>query len=142
MGSYQYKSIIFYHNDEQKRLAEESKERLEAELNDKIFTEIIPASTFYLAEDYHQKYYLQQIPELFNEFKAIYPDMNDFISSTAAARINGYAAGYGTQAILQEELPDYGLSPGGTSKVLEIAERPLVPGCPVVKATNTTPETG
>jgi len=131
MQSYQYKSVIFYHNDEQKRLATESKEQREAEIERKIFTEIVPASEFYLAEDYHQKYALRNIPELLKEFQAIYPDINDFINSTAVARVNGYAAGYGTQAVLQEELADFGLSPEGTSKLLEIASRPLAPGCPV-----------
>ena len=53
--SVQYKSAIFYHNEDQKRLALESKERLEAELNMAILTEILPYSRFYLAEDYHQK---------------------------------------------------------------------------------------
>jgi len=139
--SYQYKSIIFYHNEEQKKLALETKEHREAEIEGKLFTEIVPASEFYLAEDYHQKYYLQNIPGLLSEFKAIYPNTGDFINSTAAARINGYAAGYGTQATLHEELPDYGLSPEGTNKVLEIADRPLVPGCPLPSAASFIAET-
>jgi peptide-methionine (S)-S-oxide reductase len=55
----QYRSAIFYHNEEQKRLAEGSKEALEASKRFKgpIYTEIVPASTFYPAEDYHQEYY-------------------------------------------------------------------------------------
>lgn len=55
----QYRSAIFYHNDEQKRLAEKSKQELAASgrFHDPIMTEIVPASEFYPAEDYHQKYY-------------------------------------------------------------------------------------
>ncbi len=55
----QYRTIIFYHNEEQKRLAEASKEKLEepGRYDNLIVTEIIPAKTFYKAEDYHQKYY-------------------------------------------------------------------------------------
>jgi peptide methionine sulfoxide reductase msrA/msrB len=55
----QYKTAVFYHNDEQKRLAEESKERLQVSgrFQRDIVTEIIPASKFYIAEDYHQDYY-------------------------------------------------------------------------------------
>jgi peptide-methionine (S)-S-oxide reductase len=55
----QYRSVIFYHNDEQKRLAETAK----AELNkagayaNPIVTEISPATTFYEAEAYHQSYF-------------------------------------------------------------------------------------
>jgi peptide methionine sulfoxide reductase msrA/msrB len=55
----QYRSVIFYHNDEQKRLAEESKEGLEksGRFNKPIVTEIVPLTTFYEAEEYHQDYY-------------------------------------------------------------------------------------
>lgn len=53
----QYRTAIFYHNEEQKLLAEESKKCLEATLFDKVYTEIVPASLFYAAEDYHQAYY-------------------------------------------------------------------------------------
>ncbi len=55
----QYRSAIFYHNDDQKRQAEASKRQLEASgrFNKPIVTEIIPVSSFYEAEDYHQDYY-------------------------------------------------------------------------------------
>lgn len=55
----QYKSAVFYHTDEQKKLAEQSKERLEKSgiLKKPIVTEILPASIFFKAEDYHQDYY-------------------------------------------------------------------------------------
>jgi methionine-S-sulfoxide reductase len=55
----QYRTAIFYHNDEQKRLAEQSKEELEksGRFKQSIVTEIVPAGIFYKAEDYHQKYY-------------------------------------------------------------------------------------
>jgi peptide-methionine (S)-S-oxide reductase len=55
----QYRSAIFYHNDEQKHLAEESKKALEASgsFHRPIVTEIVPASEFYPAEDDHQEYY-------------------------------------------------------------------------------------
>lgn len=55
----QYTSAIFYHNDEQRRLAEKSKEELEKSGRYKkpIITGIIKAAKFYPAEDYHQDYY-------------------------------------------------------------------------------------
>lgn len=55
----QYRAAIFYHNEEQKRLAEESKKTLEqsGKLKRPIVTEIVPAMEFYKAEDYHQDYY-------------------------------------------------------------------------------------
>jgi peptide-methionine (S)-S-oxide reductase len=55
----QYRSIIFYHTSEQERIAKKSKQELDDsnKFQNKIVTEIEPASTFYPAEDYHQKYY-------------------------------------------------------------------------------------
>jgi peptide-methionine (S)-S-oxide reductase len=55
----QYRSEIFYHNNEQKRLAEASRAALEASkpFKDPIVTQISPAGTFYRAEGYHQDFY-------------------------------------------------------------------------------------
>jgi peptide-methionine (S)-S-oxide reductase len=55
----QYRSIVFYHTPEQERIAKKSKQELDDsnKFQNKIVTEIVPASTFYPAEDYHQKYY-------------------------------------------------------------------------------------
>ena len=55
----QYRSAIFYHNQEQQRIAEESKKQLAASgrFDKPIVTAIVPASIFYPAEEYHQQYY-------------------------------------------------------------------------------------
>jgi peptide-methionine (S)-S-oxide reductase len=55
----QYRSAIFYHNEEQKRIAEESKNEMDRSgyYNNPIVTEIEPFTNFYVAEDYHQDYY-------------------------------------------------------------------------------------
>jgi len=55
----QYRTAIFYHNEEQKRIAEESKKALEesGKFDKPIVTEIVPAGPFYPAEEYHQDYY-------------------------------------------------------------------------------------
>ena len=54
-----YRSVIFYHGEEQRRLAEESKQTLveSGRFNRPIVTKILPASPFYPAETYHQDYY-------------------------------------------------------------------------------------
>lgn len=52
----QYRSGIYFHTDEQEHLAKESKEEQQLLHNDPIVTEILPASDWYPAEDYHQKY--------------------------------------------------------------------------------------
>lgn len=55
----QYRSVIFYHNDEQKRIAEESKKKTDSSglWDAPIVTEIVPFTEFYPAPDYHQNYY-------------------------------------------------------------------------------------
>ncbi len=56
---HQYRSAIFYHDDRQQRLAEESKQQLDKSkpFKEQIVTEIVPASEFYPAEEYHQNFY-------------------------------------------------------------------------------------
>ena len=66
----QYRSAIFYHSDEQKRLAEKSKVEIATSKrfgNAPIMTEIVAASVFYPAEDYHQKYY-KKSPTRYNMY--------------------------------------------------------------------------
>lgn len=53
----QYRSVIFYLNEEQKKEAEEFKRKYEKEMGSKIATSIEKAGNFYLAEEYHQNYY-------------------------------------------------------------------------------------
>ena len=57
----QYRSMIAFHTPEQEQIARNSKEVLEkpGRFKNKIVTEIVPASTFYKAEEYHQKYYMK-----------------------------------------------------------------------------------
>ena len=61
----QYRTAIFYHDDEQRQQAEESKATLTAsgtyELP--IVTEITPSSQFWRAEEYHQQYFMKQKPD-------------------------------------------------------------------------------
>lgn len=54
----QYRSVIFYHSPEQRDSAEASKRRLAASgrFSGPIVTEVVPAQTFYRAEEYHQQY--------------------------------------------------------------------------------------
>jgi methionine-S-sulfoxide reductase len=65
-----YRAAIFVANDEEKKIAETSKEKLahSGKFDRPIATEILPALKFYPAEDYHQKYYRQN-PEQFEAFE-------------------------------------------------------------------------
>ena len=110
-GAYgQYRSIILYHSDNQRMLAENTKADLEKSLDTEISTSIQPVGTFTQAEFYHQKYYLQADPVLAKEIISWHSARQDVIDSTATARINGYIAGYGNKATLLEEIDTYGLS--------------------------------
>ena len=128
--SRQYMSIIFTHDEEQKRLAAESRDREAARTKSTIVTEIRPAGEFFRAEGYHQKYRLRSEREILREFTAIYPAERDFVDSTAVARVNGYLDGYGTSADLKAELPALGLSPKAGERLTAIvSRRPGRTGC-------------
>jgi peptide-methionine (S)-S-oxide reductase len=118
--STQYKAAVYYHNEEQRELAIETRDLLEAKINKKVHTEIVPVETFYLAEAYHQKYYLQNVPLFVREYRQIYPLDGDFFNSTAVARVNGYVAGYGTIERLQEDLDLLGLTDAGKEELQDI----------------------
>lgn len=78
----QYRTAIFYHNDEQRRLAEESKKALNAagKFSLPIFTPILPAKPFYPAEEYHQNY-PEKNPEHYAQYKKL-SGREDYIKQT------------------------------------------------------------
>jgi len=67
----QYRTAIFYHDEEQKQLAESSKDEMDrSDVHDKpIVTEIVSASVFYKAEEYHQKYY-EKSPDRYKRYNS------------------------------------------------------------------------
>ena len=62
-----YHTAIFYHDDEQKKVAERTKAEIEKTKGKKVATEILPYKNFYKAEDYHQDYYKKN-PEAFKAY--------------------------------------------------------------------------
>lgn len=118
--SRQYKAVIFYHDEEQKNMAAATRDRLAAKLGTKIHTEILLYEGFYLAEPYHQKYRVRSARDMMAEFSAMYPLDDDFVNSTAAARVNGYLGGYGSPEALQSDMGELGLSPDAGKRLLEI----------------------
>ncbi|OGM21534.1 peptide-methionine (S)-S-oxide reductase [Candidatus Woesebacteria bacterium RIFCSPHIGHO2_01_FULL_38_9] len=53
----QYRSVIFYHSDVQRKLAEDTKNLIQKDHESKVVTEILPFNNFFKGEDYHQNYY-------------------------------------------------------------------------------------
>jgi len=115
-------------------LALKTRDQVAARIKAPVATAILPAGPFTLAEGYHQKYYLRQKPDLLAEFEAIYPTPEALAGSTAAARVNGYLAGYGAPAELQADLDNLGLSPNARRRLTELAGATAHrsgAGCPV-----------
>jgi methionine-S-sulfoxide reductase len=119
--SAQYKAAVFFQDDEQKRLALESRDRMAAKLSKPIQTEIIALSRFYPAEAYHQKYYLRNHKRLLAELQRYYAADAALLDSTAAARVNGYLGRSGSTDNLKAEIDRYGLSAEGRGELLRLA---------------------
>ncbi len=114
--SRQYRSAIFYHSDEQKRIA------LEAGC-----ASVEPLGVFTRAEDYHQKYYLQQ-SGLVKDFYAMFPDDRSFTDATATMRANAIVGGALDRAEVERLLPQLGVGESTGKSLLQLAAQPR-PGC-------------
>lgn len=100
----QYASAIFPVDAEQERQAHEARARYARHLGGTLATEIQPDIHFYPAEDYHQKFHLQQHPRLFKQLEAHFEHFDELVRSTLAARFNGWVSGFGTHDDIEREL--------------------------------------
>lgn len=117
--SVQYRNAIFWRTPEERELYDEvlqASGRAES-------VDLERLKVFYMAEDYHQKYYLQGSP-LMTEFQALFPDLWALNDSTAAARVNGFISGFGTKKAVQELLPQLGLGAAGQKTLAKIHSAP------------------
>jgi peptide-methionine (S)-S-oxide reductase len=110
-GRSQYMEAVFCANETQERMARAHGSG----------APIISGATFYLAEDYHQKYYLRHDSVLMRELADYSPAQ--LVESTIAARLNGYVARRGTLAQLREELPSFELSAAATTHLERLVAR-------------------
>lgn len=122
-GSPQYKAILFFHDEEQKRLALESKAALEKTLGEPVLTEILPASAFWRAEDYHQKYVLRNHALVAKELRAKHTSEQAFVDDPLSAKVNAWLAGTGDLAALERDIDTFGLSKDAQTLLLETARR-------------------
>ena len=122
-GRGQYASLVLAHDDAQLGTARAVAERLESARGRKLATRIESLKHFYLAEDYHQKYYLRSDRMLMVDFRAMFANDDDFRESTAAARVNGYLAGDGSRLQLEREIDALGLTSLAAKHLAEKASR-------------------
>lgn len=116
----QYRSAVFTHDSQQAQLARQQG-----------LAEVEPAGRFYLAEDSHQKYYLQQQVTLMRELRSRFADFRSFNNSTSAALGNAMAAGVLPRPQVEQLLPGLEFSAPAQQLLLRRAEEPLPPGCGV-----------
>jgi len=105
----QYKSAIWFADDDQLKIIESTMEPLVERFGQALTTEVLPLERFYNAEDYHQKYSLQHYKKVMGSFSRMYSQFDDFNNSTAAARLNGFSAGYGSKKMFDAEKNLYGV---------------------------------
>ncbi len=84
----QYRSAIFFHSDEQRRIAEEIIAELGDDFSKPIVTELRPAETFYIAEDYHQNYFRNNPQQPYCAF-VVSPKVRKFREAFAARMKKG-----------------------------------------------------
>jgi peptide-methionine (S)-S-oxide reductase len=121
----QYRKAVWYHDEGQKAILDESRARLESRKGGPVQTHIGPAGAFTLAEDYHQKWYLRQNGRIMPYFEQLFPGTGRaFTNSTAAARVNGFVKGHGHPFHLQAEVSQYGLPPEGQQALIEEVGEP------------------
>lgn len=91
--STQYRSAVFYSTQDQRIKAKNLKSNIEKQRGYPLYTAVEPIGEFYLAEDYHQKYYLQRDNEMMEALLDIFPDRASLFRSTLAARLNAVYSG-------------------------------------------------
>jgi len=97
--SKQYMSALFYHDNEQKVIAEKSMKEKSISLGKDIYTKILPFREFTLAEDYHQKYYLRKIKNIKNLLR-LESDL-ELVNSPVATKLNGFICGHGDYSYVE-----------------------------------------
>jgi peptide-methionine (S)-S-oxide reductase len=123
--SCQYKAILFWHDDEQRAQAEQSRDLVQSRLGRAVTTEVRAAGPFWPAEDYHQKHGVRRHPDLVAALLALDPSDPGLVRSTAAVRLNAYLAGELDFAGLRTLLAESGVRALGKDRLEGIA--PLAP---------------
>ncbi len=107
--STQYKAILFYNDDAEKKIAEASAQKVSKKKRRPVTTELKKLERFYFAEDYHQKYSLRRNRALYENIRTMFDSERAFSESTVATKVNAYLDGHIGYSTLQKELGKIGL---------------------------------
>lgn len=124
-GPKQYRSAVFSADEAQLGRAKAFLKTLGEKAGREVKTPAELVSAFTPAEDYHQKYYLRQNPDFYRALRERYRSEADFLSSTAAARLNGYLGGNGKLEEFTATVEKLGLPPRLTEELKRQASRRL-----------------
>ncbi|QDP39852.1 peptide-methionine (S)-S-oxide reductase MsrA [Radiobacillus deserti] len=119
----QYISILLYHSNAQKDIAEEVKKEWEDKLNGDIQTEFQAFQVFYRAEDHHQKYNLKRFKKATEIIRELFPVEEDFVQSTIVARLNGFVKEHGKMSEIKQEIEQWNLSDEKKRELLLLLNR-------------------
>jgi peptide-methionine (S)-S-oxide reductase len=121
--SRQYMPAIFVHDDEQRKIAEQSQRSEADRRGSKIRTPILTLGRFYPAEDYHQKYRLRRSAALMKELAPLYATEAAFREAPLTARLNAFLDGQLGLPALERDLQRLVESPELRRRILELAKK-------------------
>ena len=119
----QYLSLLRCRGDEQLEVAERVKKEMEAELGERIETDIAAFTDFTLAEERHQKYYLKRYPKALEQLQLLFPEPALLVHSTFAARLNGFVKGFRTKDSLLEEMAGWQIEPESRELLINLFKK-------------------
>ncbi|MBB3113217.1 peptide-methionine (S)-S-oxide reductase [Paenibacillus phyllosphaerae] len=118
----QYWSMALYRNEAQLAVIKAALQKRAAEgLNvTGAATEVAPFAAFYLAEDKHQKYYLKRYPDAIEKLSKLYPEHDELVHSTLAARLNGVAKGYASRERILADIASWPIDSASKEAMLAV----------------------
>lgn len=127
--STQYQSVLWTHGKAQAEMAKKSAAAWAKAKGAELKTPIRPATRFWIAEDYHQKYYLRGRARLLRSLVGEKTTDAQIRESTLAARLNGWLIGHGKPADIAKEAKALGLDAAKRELLSKALDRPVPALC-------------
>lgn len=119
----EYISIILYHSEEQRQIAEKIKKEQESFKKTDIQTEITLFENFTMAENRQQKWHIKRVAKAMEELKKIYQTEEEFIHATLPARLNSHAKGYGNLEETKKEIQTWKIEETKMKSLLTVLDK-------------------